>query len=333
MLGARSEIEYFEEPLPHGLSYPMRMAIYNWFEAHLRRAGRGVEEEPPTNPEAEETLWCGKTGTAVRDFSGTSPARLVAERARSIRTPQQSGDLRALLGMDPVPSEAKLDICGRTRYRNCDVLAVEVRTAGPVWCPAWLFLPKHDWDRLLLVIEPNGRNAAWPEGGRYDQLATAGIAVCAPDVRGAGDLQGQFPPGAVGYARGHASEEEYAWASLILGRSLLGQRTTDIMAYAGAVARAYPRARLVVAARERMTVPALCAAALTPQISKLYLAGGLPSWRSVAEDENQTCPVANIVPGALAVADLPEIARSLAPRRVAAGGSWDAAALQEAVNG
>jgi cephalosporin-C deacetylase-like acetyl esterase len=329
-LGARDKIEYFEEPLPHSLSYPMRMAIYQWFERHLNHSTRTIDEEPLTHPEAEETLWCGKTGAAERDFGGTSPARLVAERARSIRTPEKPGDLRALLGMEPAPVEPKLETRGRTRYRNCEVLAVEVQTAAKVWCPAWVFVPKRDWSRMLLLIEPNGRNGAWHEEELYDQIGTAGVAVCVPDVRGVGDLQGQFAPGAVGYARGHAAEEEYAWASLILGRSLLGQRTTDIAAYAQALAREYPRAQLALAAREKMTVPALCAAALEPRVTKVYLARHLPSWRSLAEDENATCPPANIVPGALAVADLPEIARSLAPRPVTTGGAWDLATLTKA---
>jgi hypothetical protein len=213
------------------------------------------------------------------------------------------------------------------------VLAVEVQTAQKVWCPAWVFVPKRAWNRMLLIIEPNGRNGAWHEEELYDQLATAGIAVCAPDVRGVGDLQGQFAPGAVGYARGHASEEEYAWASLILGRSLLGQRTTDIVAYSQALAREDPRAELVLAAREKMTVPALCAASLTLGVSKVYVARHLSSWRSVAENENAACPMANIVPGVLAVADLPQIARSLAPRQVAVGESWDLAALTKAADG
>jgi cephalosporin-C deacetylase-like acetyl esterase len=331
LLGAPDRIEYFEQPLPHSLSYPMRLAIYNWFERHLNHSARAIDEEPPTNPEPDATLWCGKTGASAREFGGTSPGRLVAERARSILTPEKPGDLRALLGMEPPPLEPKIETRGRTAYRNCTVLAVEIQTAQHVWCPAWIFVPKRAWSRMLLVIEPTGRNVAWHEDELYDQLATAGIAVCAPDVRGVGDLQGQFAPGAVGYARGHSSEDEYAWASLILGRSLLGQRAADIVAYVQALAREYPRAELALAAREKMTVPAVCAAALEPRVSKVHLVRHLSSWRSVAESENYTCPLANVVPGALAAADLPQIARSLAPRQVTMGGAWDVAALTKAV--
>jgi len=142
-----------------------------------------------------------------------------------------------------------------------------VNTAKRVWAPAWLFLPKHAWTRLLLIIEPNGRNGAWHEDELYDQLAGAGIAVCAADVRGVGDLAAQFGPGAAGYTRSHQTEENYAWASLILGRSLLGQRVTDIVALVQALAQAYPQAAIALAARDKMTVPALVA----PVIAALAL--------------------------------------------------------------
>ncbi len=324
-LGAAGRLEYFESPLPHALSQPMRMAVYRWFERFLKNSTRPIDDEPPTSPETDETLWCGPTGNAVRDFGGTTPFALTRARAAEIHTPQGAGDLRALLGMDPPSATPRLEVRATTQYRNCTVQAVEANTAKQVWAPAWLFLPRREWTRLLLLVEPNGRNGEWHEDELYDRLASAGIAVCATDVRGVGDLEPQYAPGAAGYARSHQSEENYGWASLILGRSLLGQRATDILGMAGALALAYPRASIALAARDRMTVPALCAAALEPRIARLYLTRHLVSWRSVVETEKYTCPLASLAPDALRVTDLPEIARSVAPRPVIVAGAIDAA--------
>ena len=323
-LGAAGNLKYFEAPLPHALSYPMRLAVYNWFARHLNHSDRAIDDEPPTSPEKDETLWCGPTGNTVRDFGGTTPSALVRERARAISTPDTPANLRALLGMDPPVPAARLEVRGTTRYRNCEVLAVEANSAKQVWAPAWLFLPKRAWTKLLLLIQPNGRNAAWHEDELYEQLAGAGIAVCAADVRGVGDLEPQFGPGAAGYARGHQTEENYAWASLILGRSLLGQRTSDILALTQSLAQSYPRAAITLAARDKMTAPSLCAASLDPRISKVYLARHLVSWRSVTELENYTYPLASLVPDTLRATDLPEIARSIAPRSVIVAGAVDA---------
>jgi hypothetical protein len=323
-MGSPGNLRYVETPLPHGLSYSLRLAVYNWFERSLKGSSRSIDEEPPTNPEPARTLWCGKTGNTVRDFRGKTPFVLLRERAASIATPTRPPDLRALLEMDPPGAPPRLQVLGATRYRACAIQAVEVQTAERVWAPAWLFLPKDPWTRLLLLLEPNGRNGRWHEDELYAELAGTGIAVCAADLRGVGDLAPQFSPGAAGYASEHQDEENYAWAGLILGRSLLGQRVTDILAFTAALAQAYPAASIAAAARDKMTVPALCAAALEPRIARLYLARHLVSWRSLVATEEYTCPLTNFVPNILTATDLPEIARSIAPRPVIVAGALDA---------
>lgn len=327
LLDAAGQLRYLETPLPHGLTYGLRVAIYNWFEQSLRNTGREIKEEPPTNPERDETLWCGPTGNVVRDFGARTPFAITRERAAGIRTPEEPADVARLLGIQPsgAMAPARMEVLGRAPYSTCDVLAIDVNTAPKVWAPAWLFLPRRAWTRLLLIVEPNGRNQHWHEGGLYPELAGAGVAVCAPDVRGIGDLRPEFSPGAPGYTRSHESEEDYAWASLILGRSLLGQRATDIAAITQALVREYPKATVVLAARDKMTVPALCAAALEPRISKVYLAGHLVSWRNIVESESYSQPFANFVPDVLGSTDLPQIARSLAPRSVIVAGAVDGA--------
>ena len=77
-----------------------------------------------------------------------------------------------------------------------------------------------------------------------------------------------------------------------------------------------------------MTVPALCAAALEPRIAKVYLARHLVSWRSIVETDGYTYPLASMAPDVLRVTDLPEIARSIAPRPVIVAGAVDAAGRQ-----
>ena len=323
VLGAPSHVGAFETPLPHGLAYGLRVAIYNWFERHLKSSVREIAEEPPTAPEAPEALWCGPTGNTVRDFGGKTPFSMLADTARTLPASRREPDIFKLLGMER-QSAAPLEVRGGTRYRGCDIQAVEVNSAPKVWVPAWLFLPKRAWSRLLVIVEPNGRNGRWREDDLYPQLAEAGIAVCAMDVRGVGDLEPQFSPGSAPYERLHQGEEEYAWASLILGHSLLGQRTADLVAMVRALGAAYPAASIAVAAREKMTVPALCAAALEPRIAKLYLARHMVSWRSLVEAETFTQPFANFVPGVLRATDLPEIARRIAPRPVVVAGAVDA---------
>lgn len=323
VLGAADRLRWIENPLPHGLTYSSRIAVYDWFERWLKHSDRRIEEEPPTNPESDEMLWCGPTGNTVRDFKGKTPFAMTRERSQSIRTSAHSPDLQAMLAIEQSPQPPKLEVLSRSRYATCEIQSVEVNTAESVWAPAWVFLPKRPWTRMLIVVEPNGRNGRWREGELYDQLAASGVAVCAPDVRGIGDLRPEYSPGAAGYMSSHETEEDYAWSSLILGRSLLGQRTADIVATTRALATAHPDATFIVAARDKMTIPALCAAVLEPRISKLYLAGHLASWRTLLDSEIYTHTLANFAWEVLRVTDLPELARSIAPRIAIVAGAVD----------
>jgi hypothetical protein len=146
------------------------------------------------------------------------------------------------------------------------------------------------------------------------------------DIRGIGDLSPEFGRGSPNQARSHQTEEDYAWASLILGRPLLGQRASDIMALAAGLGKhpALSGQRVVVAARGKLTVPAMFAAALDKNIGELYLAGGLVSFRSIVDTEDYDCSFANFVPNLLRHTDLPDVAASLAPRPVTLAGTVDA---------
>jgi hypothetical protein len=104
----------------------------------------------------------------------------------------------------------------------------------------------------------------------------------------------------------------------MLGRPLLGQRVTDILA----IAAALRGTRTVLAASGHTTVPAICAAVLDKGIDLLYTSGGLRSWASLLDVEDYAEPFANFLPGILTRIDLPELRAQLGPR-LKEGTKWD----------
>ena len=153
--------------------------------------------------------------------------------------------------------------------------------------------------------------------------------MCAPDVRGVGDLLPEFGRGSPRYTRSHQAEEDYAWSALMLGKPLAGQRTTDLLAVSAALRAHAPLAGkpLKLAATGHLTVPALFAAALDPGISALYLCRDMESFRAIVDSEDYGVPFANFVPRILLHTDLPEITASIAPRKVTTGTAWDVESL------
>jgi hypothetical protein len=123
----------------------------------------------------------------------------------------------------------------------------------------------------------------------------------------------------------HQDEDQWAWASLIMGRPLLGQRVHDLRSLVSALLEVeeFKTHRVVIAARGKMTVPALFTTAVEPRISGLYLTEGLVSFRNLVETEDYSHAFANFIPRMLHQTDLPELVASVAPRSVKLAGSLD----------
>ncbi|MBE0659333.1 MAG: acetylxylan esterase [Bryobacteraceae bacterium] len=320
ILGKADRLEWITTALPHALTRQLRQHTYGFFQQWLMdpagTASKAVEE-PDVLPEPESNL-----------LAGVRPARVVM--ARPTPAAVDRAPLAALLRVN-VLEQPKLAVMGREVGEGCWIETIEIESAPGVFLPAYLFLPEDEKNRtsaprsLLILTEPGGRVRRWREGDLYPRLAAAGIAVCALDVRGVGDLRPEVGRGSQSYTISHAREEAYTWASMMLGKPLLGQRVEDLIASVHAVkAHAGQGRRVVLAAQGMMVVPALCSAALEPAIETAYLSGGLVSWSSLMDVDEYAEPFANFLPGVLKKTDLPFIARAALPRRVVIAGAVDA---------
>jgi hypothetical protein len=260
----------------------------------------------------------------VKSLGSETPFSINRKRAVG-RAPAK---LEELLGVERPATAARAVTLGRTAFEKVAIEAIEVPTAPGVWAPAWLFQPKKpDASKPVFVVLESGGRRSWREGELFERMTAEGCVVCAPDLRGMGDLAPEFSRGPANHARGHNNDENWAWASLILGAPLAGQRTADILAVVDAL-RARPDLagrRIEVSAQGALAVPAIFAAALSPAISALYLSGGLLSFRGIVDTESYNHPFGNFVPRLLNHTDLPEVVASLAPRRVILAGAVDAA--------
>lgn len=313
-LGKEDRLAWYETPLPHGLSFDMRVEIYRWFVRWLKPAGASGEvAEGPVKAEPDETLFAG-SGNVVRTFGGHTPWSLAKERAKEIRTPDSPRDLAGLLALEKLSGAAFVKK-GSTTSRGLSIDAVEVESAPGVWAPAWIFRPAQSKGTIVL-LQPSGRNTQWGEDDMLQQLARSGRTVCAADLRGIGDLSPEYPRASARHAAWHQDEDSYAWASMMLGKPLLGQRVTDVLAVVRALG-----GPVMLAAAGKMTVPALFAAAIEPSIVKVYESGGLESFRGLIEIETPAHSFGNFVFDLLRHTDLPEL-RSALGKRHAGNGPW-----------
>src|SRR5262249_45383697 len=150
-------LAWYGSPLPHGLSYAMRLQIYSWFGRWLKGDPRPVTVEPETAPEPDSTLYVSESGSVVRSFQGETPFTLIQKHAVSNRPV----DLATRRGArQPFPAGLAPTLA-TSPFRHTRVEALEFHSAPKVWVPAWLFLSeKSDPKRpLIIVLEPSGRGA------------------------------------------------------------------------------------------------------------------------------------------------------------------------------
>jgi dienelactone hydrolase len=317
VLGRPEAVKWADTPLPHSLAYDSRLLIYNWFSRWLKHDSAPVRDEPPVSPEPVSALLATESGSVVRSLGSKTPFRLNKERKVS-KTP---APLESLIGAERPTAGLSSKGLARVRSGKVTVEAFEVNSAPGVWLPVWLLMPDDaPKDKpVLLVLDPLEAERLWFQPDADAVLAPGDPVICAADVRGVGALVPEYSPGAHGYAAWHEQEENYAWGSLILGKPLVGQRVTDILAIVAALKRP-----VRVAASGKMTVPALFAAALDRNIESLYLAGGLLSFQDIVETEDYKHPFGNFVPNLLNHTDMPKVAEGLAPRRVVIAGPVNA---------
>jgi dienelactone hydrolase len=329
ILGHSDRLGWQSTPLPHGLSYDLRLKIYNWFERWLKNSARRIEQEPPTQPESPNTLWVGASGNVARDYGSLRPFDQIRKNASIAPALASASSWRQLLPYVPPPAAAKLRMLPSARLAGTRVFAAEVNSAPHIWVPIWVFVPDkpHPNRPAFIVLDDHGRNAQVGEGHLYHKLAQAGQIVCAADIRGIGDMQPEVGRGNPRYVIPHDSEDANAWASLILGSPLLSQRITDIVALAQALSRdsIADNRRIAVAARGRLTVPALFAFQVCGKIDSLYLAGGLVSYQNLLQTEMYRQSLANFAWNLFHQTDLPLLASQSAPRRIQIAGAVDAA--------
>jgi hypothetical protein len=268
-----------------------------------------TEPDFPVYKDAD--LQCTRSGQVLEDFKGKSVFHFNLEAARelaNLRKSQPPGTppgFHTLLGCPETIPAARVK---EGKYPSNEfLLETEPGIVIPVTMHAAGGQPAGE---IVLYLNGEGRGAGTELIGA---LAKQGKTVIAADLRGIG--QTAPATAAKGWSANFGVEWKEGFLGLHLNRPLLGQRVYDVLSVVRFLAESQPsKARFGIVGVGSAGPIALHAAALEPRIEAVTLDKSLVSWMSVVETPlalNQFC---NIVPGALKVYDLPDLAAALAPR-------------------
>ena len=311
ILGHGERVDLFEYGDKHGFWKPRREAAMRWMRRWLVGADDApVDPEFPAEKDAE--LQCTKSGQVLSEFGGKSAFDLNRERERELvagrrKLPKEDllREVRRLIALEPAPACQESPV----RRANATVSLVRLQREAGIVLPALRIEPAGGVSRERLYATDRGmaRDAG--------DVSMPGTRVLAVDLRGMGETA---PAGRKDPPFG--AEWQEAWLGFHLNRPLLGQRVGDLLAARGTLKSDAVHLWAVGAA-----VPAAChAAALDPSFKEITFEGGLVSWSGVVKTPVTLNQLSNVVPGALKVYDLPDLAAMIAPRPLTIRNAVDA---------
>jgi dienelactone hydrolase len=329
LLGAEDKLQMVEADDGHGYTLPRRLAAYRWMNRWLKDVDAPIDE-PEIEIESEADLRCTEAGQVTIALSGEtifSLNRAEAERVKpQRRAVNSSDDLRRLQQEIRTQSQrltayakpsSKPTVRGfGTIARNGYSIEKLVITNEPrITVPALLFVPNSTASkrRAVLYVHNNGKAAEAKADAEIESLARSGMLVLAIDLRGLGETREE-----VDRIWNPFGTFDSAMTALLSGKTLVGLRVQDVVSAVDVLAARsdVELESLTAYGNGAAAVVVLHAAALDERIKCVTLEEMLVSYDTVSTWKIHQQIFSDIVPGALAAYDLPDLVASFAPRKL-----------------
>ena len=294
--GAGDRIGMTEANERHGLTLPLRQAVYGWFERWLLdRKDEAHPEEIAIQPRPARELLVCPDGQVNLSFHSRPLLPLALEAFRHEEKPPRVA-LKKLLRLDTESAHFHLS---------------EMAAGGA--------------DNRTLLLCVNGIEASnWQtEEAFLRELARWQLAVSILDPRGVGRLRPELR------VKGHdygdplsGMEGNLAYNAFLVGKSLLGMRVADVLAAVGQVMRKANPPAVVLCARRDAALTACLAAAVEPAIRQVAVEEMPPSFLPLFAARGQAINAASVLPGMLRdFGDIADVLAAIAPRKVLVTGT------------
>ena len=326
LLRSPEQVDLIEADAGHGYPKSHREAMARFMSRWLKGEDKPITEGDFAI-EKDADLQCTRSGQVLDDLKGKSVFDLNAalatefakKRAAKPLNPDELRDaVERLILPDRVPV-FKFAAAGEIKRDKYKIVKCVFSAGSGVPVPGLAFEPV-DAKPAPVVVLVNDQGAAACEA-QAAKLAANGRHAIAVDLRG----YGETAPGVVKDGKGptFGVEVKESFLGLHLNRPLLGQRVADLL---GVINRATPKERGAELHGFGSAAPVvLHAAAMNDRMKAVTIDGGLVSWDNVIRTPISHNQLANVVPGALKVYDLPDLAAAIAPRPLTIRNPVDAA--------
>ncbi len=317
-----------EDIAPHASTRKNREAMYAFFRKSLNNPGSSKEDsvEYLTADEIRVTT-TGQLSTSqktetVYSLNARHADKLVAELQNARKNPsahlpnviQKAGKLSGYLSPNLTDKPVYVGIIPKKGFH---IEKYFIKGEGDYVIPYLLFIPSKPNGKAVLYFSPKGKSKI-ADSEEVIALVNGGCRVLIPDLIGTGETgPGQWAGG--NYFQHFKMEGlgyDLWYGSVLIGRSLVGIRAGDVVKLVHLLKKNGASEVGAVAVRELSPV-LLHAAAFESFISRIALINPYVSYHSLTAHQYYNLDfIEGAVPSSLTVYDLPDLAASLAPRKL-----------------
>ena len=233
---------------------------------------------------------------------------------------------RKLSGYEPPLQMHEPVFTGRMQRDGYVIEKYFLQGEGSYIIPYLLLKPDKPGHKALLYVHPSGKQAEAVEGGEMEWFVKKGFTVLAPDLIGVGEMgPGVFEGDS--YIKGVSYNVWFA--SMLVGKSIVGVRAGDVVRLAQVLQKKENAQAIYGLAKKEMAPVLVHAAAFDSTIKNVALIEPYTSYRAVVMNRfYNPAFIYSTVPNALTAYDLPDLAASLAPRKLVIANATDGAGNQ-----
>lgn len=330
--GKKDAFKMVTDDAPHASTKKNREALYAFFQKYLDQPGT-PEDEKVAQLSAEE-LRVSETGQVATSLKGETifslnlkeaeerHARLQASRKKlPAHFPAILAQAKNFSGYRQPAEKAEPVFTGRIRREGYVIEKMFVKGEGDYVIPYLIMKPDNANHKAVIFLHPSGKSANAAAGGEMEWFVKNGFTVLAPDMIGTGETG----PGAFKGDSYIDSISYNIWfAAMQVGRSITGIQAGDVVRLTRVLREAGNIKEVYGLAKKEMAPVLLHAAAFDTAITRIALIAPYISYHSIVTNRIYNPDfIQSTVPGALGVYDLPDLAASLAPRKLMIAGSTD----------
>ncbi len=326
-LGAKEAVKLFTAESGHGMPKAKREELVTWFLTWLCKDPTPVHENHLIRV-SDTDMQCTATGqvnTAFKDAVSIPKSnldqaiQLANERSKFMQ--QNSSVIKqkvlALLGINRPTEKILAEQTGFTAGRTYSLYKYQIIRKGemPVACAVVIPEKVTPSSKAVLYLNESGKDQILNDEATLLNYVNQGDILVVAELRGYGETA---DPSSLNDAKYWNREYRNAMISLHIGRSIVGQRVTDILSLVDFLAADSRMAghTIKLTANGSYGPVAVHAAFLDNRIAQTEISRSLKSYMEYLQNPMQLDAYSNVIPGVLKYYDLKDLAAKAGKGRI-----------------